>query len=376
MRQVVWVRLGVAAAVTAVVAAFVSGVGGRPAPPGGPKADPADLSFEARLVAADPAAGAELANRALFKRFKEKLPKVSIPAGGGGFAGLKAREFYLVEGDLALDEAQLLFYAEDRQAQVDRYLRAKAKGGRPPARPGDPIPSQLIGQLDPATGKFGGWKPGLELTYVVRKASFPGAQYDKVVGWAAAAAKNWNDAGANITFKHDQARDALPDGQLLVNGEPNGYKFVVHQANLQHLGRGTRALAFFPTQPKSQRVVFLDPSFFDFNLNQPGVMTHELGHVLGFRHEHIRSGAPADCNKESLDGTVPLTDYDPSSVMHYCCGGGCSLQVSAQDRLGLVACYGTRAAGGFAAPSGGAGFVAGGAAASPGLPRGASLDVE
>jgi hypothetical protein len=72
------------------------------------------------------------------------------------------------------------------------------------------------------------------------------------------------------------------------------------------------------------------------------VLRHELGHVLGFRHELIRSGAPAVCPKEPLWDARPLTDYDPQSVMHYFCGGvgSSSLRITELDRVGAQQVYG------------------------------------
>jgi len=72
------------------------------------------------------------------------------------------------------------------------------------------------------------------------------------------------------------------------------------------------------------------------------VLRHELGHVIGFRHEHIRSGAPPVCPHEDTTGTINLTDYDPRSVMHYFCGGVGSrtLEITDIDRTGSQQVYG------------------------------------
>jgi hypothetical protein len=90
--------------------------------------------------------------------------------------------------------------------------------------------------------------------------------------------------------------------------------------------------------------VLIDPSYFDAGLsfNKVGVLRHELGHVLGFRHEHIRSGAPPACPDEDLWGTIDLTQYDPQSVMHYFCGGAGSpeLALTELDRIGSQKLYG------------------------------------
>jgi hypothetical protein len=103
------------------------------------------------------------------------------------------------------------------------------------------------------------------------------------------------------------------------------------------------AVAFLPYHPPSRRTIFIGPSFFSPNLglNQVGVLRHELGHVLGFRHEHIRSGAPPVCPDEPLDHIIDLTKYDPRSVMHYFCGNvGSSETITELDRQGARLVYG------------------------------------
>jgi hypothetical protein len=75
-------------------------------------------------------------------------------------------------------------------------------------------------------------------------------------------------------------------------------------------------------------------------------MAHELGHVLGFRHEHTRPEAAA-CFED--DNYRPLTPYDSASVMHYpqCNGTSEALAFTAIDAQGIAALYG--------APNGGGG---------------------
>jgi Astacin (Peptidase family M12A) len=96
--------------------------------------------------------------------------------------------------------------------------------------------------------------------------------------------------------------------------------------------------------PPERRVVVIDPSFFDsgHGFNKVGVLRHELGHVLGFRHEHIRSEAPPGCPGEPLFGTIVATDYDPKSVMHDFCGdvGSKELEITDLNYQGAQRLYG------------------------------------
>ena len=79
-------------------------------------------------------------------------------------------------------------------------------------------------------------------------------------------------------------------------------------------------------------------------LNTPGwspgnIMGHELGHTLGFRHEHTRP--EAGICFEDLNWR-PLTDYDSASIMHYpqCNGTSTDLSFTQTDAEGVAALYG------------------------------------
>ena len=90
----------------------------------------------------------------------------------------------------------------------------------------------------------------------------------------------------------------------------------------------------------------------DNAITAKGVWTHELGHMIGFRHEHPwapgQGGCPEAPTMPSLDVTGRrLTAYDQTSVMHYpFCGGisGVDLAISALDGEGARSIYGMPAA--------------------------------
>lgn len=261
-------------------------------------------------------------NNSFLEKLRTALPVVEI----------KGRRYYVAEGDILIEEAELPYYAEQRrrEAETRKLIRESSE------QFGAAIP--LTGKSDwlqgaTEDGRLVRWDAGLVLTYRIDKATFVPSEYAIAKDCMDKACRDWEDT-CGVDFEHKinlDESDGAADAQVLFNVRKvdAGGRFI--------------AAAFFPNDPVYRRHVVIDPSFFLGNLqfDRTGVLRHELGHVLGFRHEHIRSGAPPECPGEG-GAPLNLTDYDPQSVMHYFCGGVGSLQLSITDldRMGSQLVYG------------------------------------
>jgi serine protease len=102
------------------------------------------------------------------------------------------------------------------------------------------------------------------------------------------------------------------------------------------------ARAFFPSFPRRDREIRISTTAFGTlgAWTLTGILRHELGHVLGFRHEHTRPEA-GTCFEDT--SWRALTDYDSASVMHYPqCNGtqAGDLVITERDAAGAAALYG------------------------------------
>ncbi|NMO20622.1 hypothetical protein HPC49_24960 [Pyxidicoccus fallax] len=168
------------------------------------------------------------------------------------------------------------------------------------------------------------------LTYCV-STTF-GSRHGTVVAAMADAARAWSSA-AGVGFVHR----AEFDGNC--NAAQNGVLFDVRPVS----GGAYLARAFFPGDARASRNVLIDGTAFTSstpNLTLTGILRHELGHTLGFRHEHTRPQAGTCLEDNNWEA---LTGYDSGSVMHYpqCNGtGNWSLVLTALDIQGAQALYG------------------------------------
>lgn len=233
-----------------------------------------------------------------FRQLLDKLPKITAGEPPG-------RTYYVLEGDLLLTKSQIR----------DTFRRYR----------NEPRPVAPTGELKAMAqnGNLVFWPVGhRHLTYVIDSLSFTPSERETIAANLRAAARSWEDACADCDLRFTE---------VAVGGSEPTFRVV----KTSDLG-GLVALSFFPNDPTDMRLLRIAPVYFQLgpgNFNPVGVLRHELGHVLGYRHEQI-DNVPGCVNEDGNWRT--LTVYDPKSVMHYFCGGAGTkaLDLTTCDQMG------------------------------------------
>lgn len=258
---------------------------------------------------------------------------------------------YLVEWDLVLDsDAALRLHYEERRTALESAQLSEEDENE------SGVVSKLAAIRQLSTGAQATFGPdaALDLDYCVSN-SF--ANRATVLADLRTAMGQWESV-ANVRFLHDTTQDASCSPS---NGAVD---FAVLPISGQSLaGCGANKL-MWPGSLFSwgctvngtdyvNGVLLMDfsafpPSSPNHGVTKVGLLRHELGHVLGFRHEHPFAPNQGNCGEDPDDTFADLTAhqltaYDQLSVMHYPgCNGlpGMDMTLSELDGVGARAAYG------------------------------------
>ena len=223
---------------------------------------------------------------------------------------------YIVNGDEAMKSDGVLKQYYDRMVG--------SKDGKNTLEEG-----LIVNRVNGADDKWSATQ-AMNLTYCV-STKF-GSNYAAVVSAMSQGSGLWEAASSKVNFVYVPSADAdctTRNNAVLFSVEPT--------STTQYIAR-----AFFPSTADRSRNILVNAVSMQNSGNwEPGdILGHELGHTLGFRHEHTRPEA-ATCFEDN--NWRALTPYDSVSIMHYpqCNGSSSDLSMTETDRQGVRTVYGS-----------------------------------
>jgi hypothetical protein len=289
-----------------------------------------------------------------FEQFRTERGELILDPKRQNEVGVSKVTYYVVEEDLPLTELGLIFYVRQSRLvqQLNNVTKSLGSGFATSFVASAPIdgaqPQLRVMTEDKSPIR---WVPGSIVTFSLLKWTFNGddARYRLVQRNLQLAAREWERV-CNVRLEYHGEYDNVPAGSAgPVNAE--GRSLVTFVALQYPLG-GAIARSFFPNDPVTNRFLMVEPDqYYTTTVDRVGVLRHELGHVLGFRHEHISPDAPVWTStfcSESAARSVAITRYDRASVMHYPCTSAkdgpiaenLKLEITELDRQGARGVYG------------------------------------
>jgi hypothetical protein len=191
------------------------------------------------------------------------------------------------------------------------------------------------------------------LTYCVATGGFTTSQNSSIDSALVAASDDWGQS-VHAYIRRVPSQDG--------SGCTNSNQTV--DFNVTHFSPtdDTSAIGYYPTDSRADRALLLTDSAFTGTgggTNFQQVVTHEFGHMLGFRHEFPWApdggcgAVPEPKSNIETDGGIlggrQLTAFDEMSVMNYIvcktsANSSSGYHISAFDRAGAMSVYGPSAA--------------------------------